>query len=82
MNARTRQYLFGLIFFAVGIYQLVQHEPLEATLYLAAGLAFVVNSLAMEPRLLAFKKPLVIITWVLIIGTSLLLLYLLQFKYL
>jgi hypothetical protein len=82
MNARTRQYLFGFIFFAVGIYQLTRHDALEASLYIAAGAAFVFNTLAMEPRLIAFKKILVIITWVLIAGTGLLLLWLVQFKYL
>lgn len=82
MNARTRQYLFGFIFFAVGIYQLTRHDLLEASLYMAAGTAFVFNCLAMEPRLLAYKKGLVIVTWVLIVGTGLLLLWLVQFKYL
>ncbi|HEY5746764.1 MAG TPA: hypothetical protein VIU12_11845 [Chryseolinea sp.] len=82
MNARTRQYLFGFIFFAVGIYQLTRHDALEASLYMAAGTAFVFNSLAMEPRLIAYKKGLAIVTWVLIIGTGLLLLWLVQFKYL
>ena len=82
MNQRTRQYLFGFIFFAVGIYQLSQHDALEASLYMAAGTAFVFNSLAMEPRLIAYKKGLAIITWGLIIGTGILLLWLVQFKYL
>jgi len=82
MNARTRQYLFAFIFFAVGIYQLTRHDALEAALYISAATAFVFNSLAMEPRLLAYKKGLVIITWVLIVGTGLLLLWLVQFKYL
>jgi hypothetical protein len=82
MNARTRQYLFGFIFFAVGIYQLTRHDFLEASLYMAAGTAFVFNSLAMEPRLIAYKKGLAIVTWALIIGTGLLLLWLVQFKYL
>jgi hypothetical protein len=82
MNARTRQYLFGFIFFAVGIYQLTRHNALEASLYMIAGTAFVFNSLAMEPRLIVYKKGLVITTWGLIIGTGLLLLWLIQFKYL
>jgi len=49
---------------------------------MAAGAAFVFNSLAMEPRLIAYKKGLAIVTWGLIIGTGLLLLWLVQFKYL
>lgn len=82
MNAKTRQYLFGLIFIAVGIYQLVIKDYLEFSLYGLAGLSFIVNSLTMEPRFVAHKKPLVIISWILIIATGILFLYLLQFKYL
>jgi len=81
MNSQVRQYLFGGIFAAVGIYQLVMKDYLEFSLYTVAGLAFVFNALTFEPRLLAYKKPLVIITWTLIISTGLLFLYLLQFKY-
>lgn len=82
MNAKNRQYLFGLIFLAVGIYQFTIKDWLEFSLYSLAGLAFVVNSLTMEPRLSQYKKPLVIVSWVLIIATGILFLYLLQFKYL
>ena len=82
MNARSRQYLFGSIFLAVGIYQLTVKDYLEFSLYCLAGAAFIVNSLSMEPRLSTFKKPLVILSWVLIGATGILFLYLLQFKYL
>lgn len=82
MNARTRQYLFGAIFEAVGIYQLTKHDLLEASLYLIAGAAFVFNTLAGEPKLLGSKKILVIITWVLIVAAGLIFLYVLQFKFL
>ena len=82
MNAKTRQYLFGLIFIAVGIYQLVIKDYLEFALYALAGFSFIVNSLTMEPRFVAYKKGLVIISWFLIIATGILFLYLLQFKYL
>jgi hypothetical protein len=82
MNAKNRQYLFGLIFMAVGVYQFTIKDWLEFSLYTLAGLAFIVNSLTMEPRLLPYKKPLAIISWVLIISTGILFLYLLQFKYL
>jgi hypothetical protein len=82
MNAHTRQYLFGLIFLSVGIYQFTKGEQLEAALYVAAGAAFVVNTLAVEPRLVAYKKTLVSITWALIITAGVLFLYLLQFKFL
>jgi hypothetical protein len=82
MNAKNRQYLFGLIFIGVGIYQFTINDWLEFSLYTLAGLAFIVNSLTMEPRLWQYKKPLVIVSWVLIISTGILFLYLLQFKYL
>ncbi|MBA4053122.1 MAG: hypothetical protein C0490_00265 [Marivirga sp.] len=82
MNQRTRQYLFGLIFIGVGIYQLVKEDMLEASLYMIAGTAFIFNTLATEPGLFNYKKTLVIITWSLIIAAGVLFLYLLQFKFL
>lgn len=82
MNARTRQYLFGLIFIGIGIYQLAINDLLEFSLYGLAGLSFIVNALTMEPRFITYKKPLVIFSWVLIGATGILFLYLLQFKYL
>ena len=82
MNAQTRQYLFGAIFLAVGLYQLYQKDFLEAALYLLAGLAFAANTLVSEPRLVAYKKLLTIVTWTLIISTGLVFLYVIQFKYL
>ena len=82
MNARTRQYLFGIIFLGVGIYYIAKHDWLEASLYSIAGLAFILNTLAAEPRLFPYKKVLAIITWALIISTGLIFLYVLQFKFL
>lgn len=82
MNARQRQYLFGVIFLAFGIYQLVLKDVLEASLYMVAGAAFIFNTVASEPSLSNYKKLLVAITWVLIITAGLLFLYLLQFKFL
>jgi hypothetical protein len=55
---------------------------LEFALYAVAGLAFVFNGLTLETKLAAYKKPLVITSWILIITTALLFLYLLQFKFL
>ena len=81
MNARQRQYLFGVIFFGFGIYQLVQKDPLEAALYMIAGAAFVFNTLASEQSLINYKKLLVVTTWVLIISAGILFLYMLQFKF-
>ena len=82
MNSKTRQYVFGIIFLAVGVYQLVINDLLEFSLYGMAGAAFIVNALTMEPRFSSQKKPLVIVSWILIAGTGILFLYLLQFKYL
>jgi hypothetical protein len=82
MKSMTRQYLFGGLFAAFGIYQAVVGDWLEFSLYFSAGLAFIFNALTFEPKLFSYKKPLVIFTWFLIIGTGVLFLYLLQFKYL
>jgi hypothetical protein len=82
MNARTRQYLFGSVFVALGIYQVIAPDYLEASLYGIAGLTFICNALTFEPRFLPYKKILVIVTWILIAITGVLFLYLLQFKYL
>ena len=82
MNANVRQYLFGLIFIGVGIYNLVIRDWLEASLYIMAGLSFILNQLVNEPNLINYKKQLVITTWVFIAGTFVLFLYLLQFKWL
>lgn len=77
-----RQYFFGLIFLAVGVYQFTIGDYLEMALYSLGGLAFIVNTLTMEPKLAAWKSALVIVSWILIISTGILFLYLLQFKYL
>jgi hypothetical protein len=82
MNAQTRQYLFGLIFIGFGVYQVVKKDVLEFSLYALAGAAFIFNALTLEPRLIRYKKPLVVVSWVLIGATGILFLYLLQFKYL
>lgn len=82
MNARTRQYMFGLIFIGIGIYQLTIHDMPEFTLYSLAGASFIVNALTLEQKLVHYRKPLVIFSWILIGATGILFLYLLQFKYL
>ena len=81
MNVITRQYLFGLIFVGVGFYQLSIQDYLEFALYITAGLSFIVNALTLEPKLIAHKKILVMLSWTLIIATGLLLFYLIQFKW-
>jgi len=82
MDSRVRQYLFGLIFFGFGVYEFTKNDPLEAAVYLTAGLAFIANNLISEPRLFPYKKTLVTITWILIILASIIFLYVLQFKFL
>ena len=82
MNSRTRQYLFAFIFLGVGIYQLYKQDYLEASLYFLAGVAFISNTLTLEPKLFSYKRVLIPITWTLIIMTAILFLYLMQFKYL
>jgi hypothetical protein len=82
MKSLNRQYLFGSLFIAFGIYQLVIKDYLEFSLYAVAGCAFIVNALTMEPKLYPYKKPLVILSWLLIFASGALFLYLLQFKYL
>ena len=82
MDSRLRQYLFGLVFFGFGVYEFMKPDPLEASVYLAAGLAFIFNNLVSEPRLYNYKRILVIITWILIITAAILFLYILQFKFL
>ena len=82
MDSRIRQYLFGLIFFGFGVYEFKKNDPLEASVYLLAGLAFIFNNLISEPKLVDYRKLLVTITWILIIAASIVFLYILQFKFL
>lgn len=81
MNSTQRQYLFGLIFICVGVYQLTVKDYWEFSLYSIAGLSFIVNALTLEPKLVAIKKNLVVASWILIITTGLLFFYLIQFKW-
>lgn len=82
MDSRLRQYLFGLIFFGFGVYEFKKDDPLEAAVYLTAGLAFIFNNLVGEPKLVAYRRPLIITTWILIIAAAIIFLYVLQFKFL
>jgi hypothetical protein len=82
MKKLSNHYLFGGLFIAIGIYQLVIKDYLEFYLYALAGVTFIINALSMEPRLASYKKPLVIISWLLIAVTGILFLWMLQFKYL
>jgi hypothetical protein len=81
MNSVQRQYIFGLILLAFGIYQFTRHDYIEVALYCVAGVAFIVNGLTFEPKLASYKRYLVILSWVLIVATGILFLYLIQFKW-
>lgn len=82
MNANIRQYIFGSVFIAIGVYNIAVGEYLESSLYIMAGASFVFNQMVNEPRLVRHKKQLVVLTWTFIILTSVLFLYLLQSRYL
>jgi hypothetical protein len=82
MSSLSRQYLFGLLFIAFGVYQVYIKDFLEFYLYGLAGAAFIFNALTLEPKLVRYKKPLVIVTWILIGATGIFFLYILQFKFL
>ena len=81
MNATKRQYLFGLIFIGVGIYYLTVQNFLEFSLFGVAGLSFIVNAMTLDAKFAAYKKTLVPVSWVLILPTALLFLYLVQFRW-
>ena len=80
MKSKKLHYFFGSIFIIMAIYQWTINDMQEFALYGLAGLAFIVNTMAMEPRLASYKKPLTIFTWLLMVATGILFLYLLQFK--
>ncbi len=82
MSKHIRQYFFAVIFAGVGIYFITKDDYLEGSLYVMAGLSFTVNSLASEPALLSYRKPLTVAAWAFIIATGILFLWVIQFKYL
>jgi drug/metabolite transporter (DMT)-like permease len=81
MSPSVRQYLYGSIFFAIGIYFIAKQDGLEGALCCLAGLSFVFNTLVNEPRLVSHKKILAGLTWTLIIVTAILFLWVIQSKY-
>ena len=81
MKSLTQQYIFALLFIGFGVYQAIKSDFLEFSLYIVAGSAFLMNALTLEPKLIAYKKILVVITWALIISAAILFLYLLRFKF-
>lgn len=81
MDTHRRLYIFGGALLAIGFYQIYKNDLLEFSLYGLAGLAFIVNALTNEPSLIKFRKPLVIASWILILATGIIFLYVLQFKF-
>jgi hypothetical protein len=81
LAGNKRLYLFAAALFVVAIYQVMQKDLLESSLYFCAALTFVVNGLTGEPKFAAQKKPLTIVSWLLIVVTAVLFLYLMQFKF-
>lgn len=81
MRSATRQYIFAAIFFAVAIYQAIKGDMIEFWFYVMAGSSFVLNALSIEPRLMAYRKVLVIAAWTLIGATAVFFVYFLQFKF-
>jgi hypothetical protein len=81
MSTSKWQYLLGIVFIGFGIYQLILNDYLEVLLYSVAGLAFIFNTLTAEPKLIAYKKNLVMVAWILIVTTGLLFFYVVQFKW-
>lgn len=83
MKNRTLHFVFAIVCLTAGLYQVVYRQDVpEACIYFLAGLSFVCNILASEPRLLPFKKGLTIATWVLLVFAGLLFMYQLQFNHL
>jgi hypothetical protein len=81
MNSHRRSYIFGVALLAIGFYQVYLKDFLEFALYGLAGIAFIVNALTYEPALERFKKSLVIASWIFILATGVMFLYVLQFKF-
>ena len=79
MDRINIQIFLAAVLIMVGVYQMVRADALEASLYILAGLAFAFNQMASAERFQAYKKVLVSITWILMIVTMLLFLWVLQF---
>ena len=78
MNYLLRQYLFGAVFLAAGLYQVIRTHYLEAAFYGFTGAAFITYALVREPKLAALKLPLLILAWVFILTAGTLFFYVLK----
>lgn len=72
------QYLIGTLFTAFGLYQIYQNDIWEFALYTLAGAAFISIGLIKDQKLQRHQKVLSIISWILIITSGLLLLFMVQ----
>jgi hypothetical protein len=73
-----RQYLFGLAFIVLSLFYFTKSRDTEGTLCVLAGLSFITNQLTSEPKLSAYRKMLVIATWIFIFITGLFFFYVLR----
>jgi hypothetical protein len=73
-----RQYLFGLAFIILSLFYFFKARDIEGTLCVLAGLSFITNQLTAEPKLFAYKKMLVIATWIFILITGVFFFYVLR----
>jgi hypothetical protein len=80
MKANRNFYLYGSALLVVAAYQAYQGDFVEMALYVLAALAFGVNGLTGEPAVARYKRPLVVLSWVLIVATIIDFLYLMRFR--
>ncbi len=80
-TAHQRQYLFGALFIAFGIYRAWAGDYLEFSLYAMAGGAFIGNALIAEPALAHWRKVLIIADWALIIAAAFLFFFVIRYRY-
>ena len=80
MNPHNRLYLYGALLLVFGGYQLFLSHRWECALYGMAGVCFFVNGFTSEPFFSNYRKPMVVFSWVSIMATAVLFLYILQFK--
>lgn len=74
------RYLVGVIFLLLALYKLSEGVRFEGTLYLLMGFAFIVMGVINNKIWVQHEKLLTIISWVLIITSCLMFLYLIQFN--
>ncbi len=76
MKRSYTQYLVGILLLSFSLYQFFQREFVEFSMYLTAGLAFVVMGIIKDKLLPGYGRFLNILSWVLILMAGFLLLFL------